>query len=108
MSDVNQDAGFSGSSDNTSSSSTDDQAQPFWQRCLYMFGFAILAYMTFWVLILMAVVQCVVYLIDKDANADLKKFSRNTVQYLFELMAFISFSSDERPFPFGKFPTVPE
>lgn len=87
---------------------TTDGAMPLWQRALYMFGFGILAYFTFLVLIFLAIVQLIVMAIDKAPNKDLKKFSRNTVQYLFELMAYLAFSSDERPFPFGPFPSVPE
>ncbi len=81
---------------------------PLWQRCFYMLGFGILAYMTFWVLIIMAIVQLIVVAIDKETNADLKRFAQNTVQYLFELMAFLCFANDDRPFPFGPFPSVPE
>lgn len=81
---------------------------PLWQRGCYMLGFCFLAYFTFWVLLIMAVIQLIVVAIDKKTSSDLKNFSRNLVQYLFELMAFIGFASDERPFPFGTFPSVPE
>ncbi len=81
---------------------------PLWQRGFYMLGFGILAYVVFWVLIIMAIVQLIVVAIDKEPNGDLKRFAQNTVQYLFELMAFLCFASDDRPFPFGPFPSVPE
>lgn len=81
---------------------------PLWQRCLYMLGYGILAYITFWVLIVMAIVQLIVVAIDKKPNADLRRFARNTVQYLWELLAFLVFATDDRPFPFGPFPSIPD
>jgi hypothetical protein len=56
----------------------------------------------------MAVLQFVVTIINRESNADLRRFSRNAVQYLWELMAFIVMAREEKPFPFGPFPQVPD
>jgi len=101
-------------SDNTqndetySSSGAGDDHMPLWQRAFYMLGYGILAYFTFWVLIVMTIVQLIVVAIDGKANEDLRRFSRNTVQYLWQLLAFLVFASDDRPFPFGPFPNIPD
>jgi len=104
------DAGYAGSNDGAAASSSDagDSGSALWQRCLYMLGYGILAYFTFWVLIVMAIVQLIVVAIDKKPNSDLRRFARNTVQYLWELLAYLVFASDDRPFPFGPFPNIPE
>lgn len=80
--------------------------EPLWQRFLYMLGFWLLGYVAFNISILMAAVQLVVVLVTGEKNQDLRGFSRNLVQYLWECLAFITFVRDEKPFPFGKFPSV--
>lgn len=99
------DTNYSGTHDDTGAG---DRGMPLWQRGLYMLGYGILAYFTFWVLIVMAIVQLIVVAIDGKPNTDLRRFSRNAVQYLWELLAFLVFASDERPFPFGPFPNIPD
>jgi hypothetical protein len=42
--------------------------------------------------------------VNGKLNEELKTFSLNMVQYLFELVAFIVFARDEQPFPMGPFP----
>ena len=101
------DAGFSGSDSDRSTSDSGESDTPIWVRALYMLGFAILAYCTFWVLIVMAVVQLIVVAIDKKPNDDLRRFAGNLTTYLRELVDYLCFVVDDRPFPFGKFPNVP-
>ncbi len=52
----------------------------------------------------LAVVQFAVLAINGSQNKELKTFSLSLVQYLLELLAFIIFVRDERPFPIGPFP----
>jgi len=73
-------------------------------RLLYAIGFAILAWFVIWILFAIGVVQFVVLAINGKVNDELKAFSVNLVQYLWELVAFIIFARDEQPFPIGPFP----
>lgn len=73
-------------------------------RLLYAFGFAILAWLAFWMLLVLSAVQFVVLLATGRVNAELKSFNLGLLQYLWELLAFILFLRDEQPFPFGPFP----
>jgi hypothetical protein len=73
-------------------------------RLLYAVGFAILAWVALWVLIVLGVVQFVVFAINGKVNEELKSFSLSLVQYLWELLAFVTFVRDEKPFPLGPFP----
>ena len=73
-------------------------------RVFYAFGFAVLAWCAFWVLLLLAVVQFAVILVVGRVNEELKSFSLGLLQYLWELLAFIVFVRDEQPFPIGPFP----
>lgn len=76
-------------------------------RWLYALGFALLAWLAFWILLILATVQFVVVLVTGRFNAELKGFSLNLLQYLWELFAFIIFVRDDQPFPFGPFPRSP-
>jgi hypothetical protein len=74
------------------------------ERLLYALGFAFVAWLVLWAVFALAVAQFVVLVINGRANDELKHISLSLLQYLFELLAFIVFARDERPFPFGPFP----
>jgi len=46
----------------------------------------------------------VVVAVTGRINDELKAFSLSMVQYIWELLAFITFVRDEQPFPIGPFP----
>jgi hypothetical protein len=73
-------------------------------RLLLAIGFAFLAWVVLWVALVLGAVQFVVFVINGKVNEELKNFSLSLVQYLWELLAFITFVRDERPFPVGPFP----
>jgi hypothetical protein len=73
-------------------------------RLLYAIGFAFLAWFAFWAIIVLAAIQFVVVAINGRANEELKTFSANLVQYLWELLAYIVFARGAEPFPLGPFP----
>lgn len=73
-------------------------------RLLYSLGFAVLAWLTFWLLLVLGAIQFIVLAITGRVNEELKAFNLNLVQYLWELCAFIIFVRDEQPFPLGPFP----
>ena len=53
---------------------------------------------------ILALIQFVVVAINGKVNEELKDFCISLVQYLWELLAFITFVRDEQPFPLGPFP----
>lgn len=73
-------------------------------RLLYSLGFAILAWLAFWMLLVLSTVQFFVLLITGRVNPELKSFNLSLLQYLWELFAFITFVRDDQPFPIGPFP----
>jgi Domain of unknown function (DUF4389) len=73
-------------------------------RLLYAVGFAVAAWFVFWIVLVLAVVQFAVVAINGKVDGDVKSFSFRLVKYLTELLAFITFASDEQPFPIGPFP----
>lgn len=73
-------------------------------RLFYAIGFAVVAWFVFWIALILALTQFIVVAINGRVNDELKAFSQNLIQYLWELLAFISFVRDEQPFPIGPFP----
>ena len=76
-------------------------------RLLYAFAYAIVAWFVFWIVLLLALVQFVTIGVSGKINEELRHFSINLVQYLWELLAFITFVRDDQPFPIGPFPKQP-
>jgi hypothetical protein len=76
-------------------------------RLLYAIGFAVVAWFVFWITLILALAQFVVVAINGRVNDELKGFSLNLAQYLWELLAYITFARDEQPFPIGPFPKHP-
>ncbi|HTT83851.1 MAG TPA: DUF4389 domain-containing protein [Rhizomicrobium sp.] len=73
-------------------------------RFFYAIGYAVLAWIAFWLLLVLSVLQFAVLLFTGRVNPELKGFNLSLLQYLWELFAFITFARDDRPFPFGPFP----
>lgn len=76
-------------------------------RLLYAIGFSILAWFVFWTIPLLALIQFVMIGVNGRVNEELRHFCANLVQYLWELLTFITFVRDEQPFPIGHFPSRP-
>jgi hypothetical protein len=73
-------------------------------RVFYAIGYAVVAWFVFWVLLALGVVQFVSFAVNGKINEEVRTLSSNLTQYLWELMAFITFVRDDRPFPLGPFP----
>lgn len=75
-----------------------------WTRLFYAIGFAVLGWFVFWFVLLLGLLQFIVTAVSGRVNEELKSFSLSLVQYLWELLAFVTFVRDEKPFPLGPFP----
>ncbi|MBL28967.1 MAG: hypothetical protein CMM50_15610 [Rhodospirillaceae bacterium] len=74
------------------------------KRGLLMVAFGFAAYVALWGVFVLAALQLVFMLIDRQPNAQLKSFSRNLAAWLLDIVAFLTFGTDTRPFPFAPFP----
>ena len=76
----------------------------FWRRSLYMVGYGFIAYFVLMALFIVAVTQAVYTLVSGHRSHEIGALARNLTVYLTELVAFVSWASDEKPFPAGRFP----
>lgn len=70
-------------------------------RLFYALGFAVIAWVVFWIALFLGLIQWIVTAVSGDHDDQLKHWSRNLNQYLWEVLSFIVFAREEKPFPFG-------
>jgi hypothetical protein len=75
-------------------------------RFLYVILFYVIFSFTDIVLALIALVQCVAVLLGYEPLASLKSFGASLGVYLKQISEFLSFNSDEKPYPFSDWPVV--
>jgi len=76
-----------------------------WVRAIYMALFAV-AYLAAEVLVVLTmVVQFVSILITGSANEQLLKLGLNLSTYVYQIVRFETFNSEEKPFPLSDWPT---
>lgn len=80
-------------------------AEPFpWKRLVFALLFAVIGWFTFWIALALGVLQFIFVGFERKPNEDLKRLNKNLSQYLRDLIAYITFARDEKPFPFAPFP----
>jgi hypothetical protein len=75
-----------------------------WLRALYILFFWILLTLVGWVLGAVVVVQFLIVLFTGERNSRLVGFGENLGEYLKQIVEYVCFVDDEKPFPFSDFP----
>lgn len=75
-----------------------------WLRGLIMLLMGLALHVLGTVLFVVAVVQFVLVLLNGEPNARLAGFGRSLGRYAQQLMGFLSFATEEIPFPFNDWP----
>lgn len=75
-----------------------------WMRVLFVAIFWVVFYLTQLVIAAVVVAQCAFTLISGTPNAQLLSFGDSLSRYVQEILRYITFNSDQRPFPFSDFP----
>ncbi|MET0357690.1 MAG: DUF4389 domain-containing protein [Cellvibrio sp.] len=79
-----------------------------WLRLLFMLIFAAvlqLASIVMWVLV---IAQFIFSLITGQDNLQLRKFGHALSIYIFDTLKFLTYASEEKPFPFADWPAIDE
>lgn len=71
---------------------------------VYCIGFLVLAYMAFWVLVVLSILSFVVRLVGSEQLKEMKDFSRRLSIFTRDCLLFSTGNEDKKPFPFNKFP----
>jgi phosphatidylserine synthase len=83
---------------------TDDK-RSIWVRGLFMVLMAIAFHISGMLLAIGAIIQFVLALVSDGPNARLVDFGQNLGRYLGQIADFVSFATEEVPFPFSAWPS---
>ena len=88
--------------------SADDQIAlkvfKYFKEFIFCVAFLILAWMSFWVIVILSILSFIVRVVDSGQLSELNQFSRRLSLYLKECLLFSTGNNDQKPFPFEKFP----
>ncbi|MDA1370111.1 MAG: DUF4389 domain-containing protein [Proteobacteria bacterium] len=78
-----------------------------WIRVLFMLAFAIVLYLIIAPIILvLMIVQALFVIITGESNSNLRFLGAALSKYIFQVLQFLSYNSNTKPFPFSDFPEV--
>ena len=75
-----------------------------WMRVLFVVLFWIVFYVTQLVIAAVVVAQCAFTIFSGKPNHNLLKFGDMLAKYIKDILRYVTFNTDERPFPFNEFP----
>ena len=75
-----------------------------WKRILYMLLFSFAYSMAEFVLVGIVVIQVFFKLITGSINDNLKILGKQIASYIYAVMLYLSFNTEEKPFPFSAWP----
>ncbi len=75
-----------------------------WFRLLFMIMFALLLQVALAVMWVLVGVQFLFALISGSDNRNLRKFGDSLSQFIFETIQFLTYNSEDKPFPFSDWP----
>ena len=75
-----------------------------WMRGLFMLLMAFAFHVCVTVLFFVTVIQFVIVLLNDISNARLASFGRGMGSYLRQIVNFLTFATEEMPFPFSEWP----
>lgn len=76
-----------------------------WVRGLYMLLMGIFFHLAQWVMGVVAVIQFILAVVTHAPNERLTTFGRSLSRYVQQIAAFLTFASEEIPFPFSDWPS---
>lgn len=81
-----------------------------WLRLVFMLLFAALLQLASLVMWILVAVQFVFSLVTGEDNLHLRRFGHSMSTYIYDVLKFLCYSSEEKPFPFADWPasTTPE
>ena len=71
----------------------------------YSIFFIVLAYLALWIIVVLTILGFIVRAVGSEQPEDLKNFTKRLSIYMSECLDFSSQEENEKPFPFGKFPS---
>lgn len=77
-----------------------------WVRILFMAGFVVALYVSGIVLMVLMLAQILFTLLTADDNPNLRRLGGCLAAYVAQILAFLTYNTDQKPFPFLPFPST--
>ncbi len=90
--------------DDTSSLERHLKSKPTWLRLFFMLVFWVLAGVTTFVASVVIVLGFFWVLFTGETNVQLKQAGKSIAAYIYQIISYLTYNSDEKPFPFGEWP----
>ncbi len=84
---------------------TNLQSKSTWIRVLYMLLFVLAYSAAEFVLGVTVVIQVIIKLVTGSLNERLKTFGKQISVYIYDVLNFLTFNTEDKPFPFDEWPT---
>ncbi len=75
-----------------------------WQRALYMLLFIVIWGVAEFIISVLVAFQLLSSLFTGGVNERLLKFGQSLSTYVYQIMLFLTFNSEQHPYPFGAWP----
>jgi hypothetical protein len=75
-----------------------------WVRGLFIVIYGIIFYALFWIIWLVVIFQFLMKVVMGSLNPNIMNFSKGLTRYAFQILQYVTFQSEERPWPFGPWP----
>ena len=85
-----------------------DKQGSIWVRGLYMLLFAVIAHIAELVIGLVMLVQFILKAFTENTNDNLLSFGNQLGRYVLEIVQFLTFNTEDKPFPFNAWPKAEE
>ena len=76
----------------------------YWLRFVFMVLFGVIASVAVYVVTATVVLQFIWGLVAGEGNDKLKKFGSSISQYLYQILRFLTYNTEDKPFPFSDWP----
>lgn len=78
-----------------------------WSRVLYMLLFAFIYHVAEVVLVAVVLFQLLVTIFTGQPNVRLLGFGQGLGTFIYQIVRFLTYNNEDRPFPFGDWPVGP-
>lgn len=79
-------------------------SESLWLRIFYMVIFYLVSQVAMMLVAALVVIQTLFALVTKKPNLNLKEFSVGLNHYVCQILCFLTFNSDQKPYPFNDWP----
>jgi hypothetical protein len=82
------------------------KSESFWLRSLFMVLFLVIYRLVDVLVLLVAISQWLYMLLTGDASSSLSRFAGGLGAYVAQIISYLSYNTEEKPFPFTDWPTT--